>query len=186
MKLVVGLGNPGDRYTGTRHNVGFEVLERLADRRGFSLVHDKRLNARVGKTRFGEDDVWVVQPLSYMNLSGPVVARLARERSVSPEHVLVISDDFHLPLGKLRVRLRGSAGGHNGLKSLIGALGTNEFPRLRIGIDEPKQGDIERFVLTRFKPAERDSIAEALDRSVNCVEDWFLLGPEPTMSRYNA
>lgn len=184
-QLLVGLGNPGDRYAGTRHNVGFDVLDRLAARRGFGLEHDKRLNARVGKTRLGGDEVWCLQPLDFMNRSGPVVARMAREREVPVDQVLVISDDFHLPLGKLRVRRGGSAGGHNGLKSLIGALGTDTFPRLRIGIGEPGRVPVESFVLTRFRPAERDTIDEALDRATDCVEDWFELGPDPTMNRYN-
>lgn len=185
MHLVAGLGNPGERYLGTRHNVGFEVVERVAARRGAKLDFDRRLNAKVGTTRLGSDDVMFVLPLSYMNLSGPVVARLARERDVPASQVLVISDDFHLPVGRLRVRLRGSAGGHNGLKSLIQSLGTDEFPRLRVGIGEPPSGEVERFVLTRFKPAERDTIAEALDQAASCVEDWFLDGPGAVMNRYN-
>jgi PTH1 family peptidyl-tRNA hydrolase len=184
--LVAGLGNPGERYVGTRHNVGFEVVERLAAPRGCRLEFDKRLNARVGTTRLGAEDVLLVQPCAYMNLSGPVVARLSRERDVPAAQVLVISDDFHLPIGKLRVRLQGSAGGHNWLKSLIQSLGSEEFPRLRIGIGEPTHGDVERFVLTRFKPAERDTIAEALDRAASCVEDWFREGPTAAMSRHNS
>ena len=186
MKLIVGLGNPGDRYEDTRHNVGFEIVEGLAGRCGASLAHDKRLNARVGKTRLGGDELWLVQPLSYMNLSGPVVARVVRERAVALEDLLVISDDFHLPLGKLRVRLKGSAGGHNGLKSLIGALGSQEFARMRVGIGEPPSHQpVEDWVLRRFKPAERPVIAESVDTGVNCAEDWAVLGPAAAMNKYN-
>ena len=187
MKLIVGLGNPGDQYVETRHNVGFEVVRGLAGRCGARLAHDKRLNARVGKTRLGGDELWLVQPLTFMNLSGPVVARLVRERAVALEDLLVISDDFHLSLGKLRVRLKGSAGGHNGLKSLIGALRTQEFARLRVGIgDPPAFQAVEDWVLRRFKPAERPVIAESLDTGVNCAEDWAVLGPTAAMNKYNS
>ena len=185
MKLVVGLGNPGDEYVGTRHNVGYDVVDRLAARHGVSLDREKRLKAKVGKTRIGEDPVWLVEPLSFMNLCGPVVARVVRERDVPLGDVLVIYDDFNLPLGKLRLRRSGAAGGHNGLRSLIAHLG-QEFPRLRIGIGEPPPGYAERFVLTRFKPAERKCVEETLDRAVDCAEDWCTLGPEAAMNRYNA
>jgi PTH1 family peptidyl-tRNA hydrolase len=139
----------------------------------------------VGRTRVGADEVLLVQPLSFMNLCGPVVARLVREREVALSNVLVITDDFHLDLGVLRLRAGGSAGGHNGLRSLIASLGSHEFPRLRVGIGEAPQGDAERFVLTRFKPAERETIAAALDRATDAAEDWLLLGLDAAMNRHN-
>lgn len=185
MKLVVGLGNPGERYAQTRHNVGYGVVERLASRHGVDLAVEKRLNARLGRGRLGAEQAWLLQPLSFMNLSGPVVARVVRERELELADLLVVTDDFNLPLGRLRLRLKGSAGGHNGMRSLIGALGTDEFPRLRIGIGDPPPGLAEEWVLRRFKPAERDVIDEALDRSTNCVEDWCAHGIDTTMNTYN-
>jgi len=185
VKLVVGLGNPGKEYDGTRHNVGFVVAERLAERSGCAFSLDKRLGARIAKTSLSGHDVVLIEPQSYMNLCGPVVAKVAREREVVPEDVLVISDDFHLPLGKLRVRREGSAGGHNGLRSLIGALGTDGFARLRVGIGEPREGYAEQYVLKRFRPAERKAIDEALDLATDCAEDWCSQGTGSTMNRYN-
>lgn len=185
MKLVIGLGNPGAEYDGTRHNVGFEVLDRLAARHGLDLVRDRRLGARVARGTVAGADTTLVAPESYMNLSGPVVARMVRERDVPLDELLVISDDFHLALGKLRVRARGSAGGHNGLRSIIGALGSEEFARMRVGIGEPPSGSAEQFVLTRFRPAERQVMQETLDRGADCAEDWCRLGTLETMNRYN-
>lgn len=182
---MVGLGNPGAEYAGTRHNVGYEVLERLAARNGLDLTRDRRLNARVARGTVGGADTTLLAPEAFMNLSGPVVARVVREREVAPEQLLVISDDFHLPLGKLRVRAQGSAGGHNGLRSIIGALASEEFARLRVGIGEPPPGYAEQFVLTRFRPAERKDLDEALDRGADCAEDWCALGTQEIMNRYN-
>ena len=119
MKLVVGIGNPGREYVGTRHNVGFEVLERVAARAGLDLQRDKRLNARVARGRIADEELTLVEPLSYVNRCGPVVARVMRERDVAIHDALIVLDDFHLPLGRLRLRPQGSAGGHNGMRSLI-------------------------------------------------------------------
>ncbi len=184
MKLVVGIGNPGREYVGTRHNVGYEVVERVAARNALTLERDKRLNARVARGRIGDQDITLLEPLSYVNLSGPVVQRVMREREVELADLLVVVDDFQLPLARLRLRSRGSAGGHNGMRSLIGQLG-EEFPRLRIGIDTPPEGMAERFVLTRFRPSERDRIEEAYDRAANCVEDWVSLGTQEATNRHN-
>ncbi len=185
MKLVVGLGNPGEEYAGTRHNVGFDVVEILAARLSVQMSNESRLPARVGKTRLHEDDVLLLEPLSYMNLSGPVVAKVVRERGLTLDRVLVISDDFQLPLGKLRLRAEGSAGGHNGLESLIAALGDTSFSRLRLGIGEPPPGYAEAWVLGRFRPAERKAVEEAVERGANCAEDWCTLGLDAAMNRYN-
>src|SRR5262245_58890224 len=158
MKLVVGLGNPGEEYVGTRHNAGFEVLEILARRNAAPLAHDRRLAARVGRGTVGGAEALLVQPMSFMNLSGPVVARIVRERELSISDLLVVVDDYHLPVASLRLREKGSAGGYNGLKSLIASLGTDAFPRVRIGIGEAPEGGAVDFVLTRFKPSERDAM----------------------------
>jgi peptidyl-tRNA hydrolase, PTH1 family len=185
MKLVVGLGNPGEEYVGTRHNVGFEILDIVARRSKAPLSHDRRLSARVGRGTIGGEETLLLAPLSFMNLSGPVVARVLRERELSLSDLLVVVDDYHLPVARLRLREKGSAGGHNGLKSLIGALGTQEFSRLRVGIGEAPQGEAVDFVLTRFKPAERKPMQEAYESAANCVEDWLTLGVAAAMNKYN-
>ncbi len=193
MKLVIGIGNPGEEYAGTRHNVGFDVVERIASRCRVQLERDRRLDARVARCtvttaaagKSGGADVLLVEPLSYVNLTGPVVARIAKERDVAPEDVLVVVDDYHLPLGQLRVRTQGASGGHNGLKSLIASLGTDAFPRLRIGIGEAPPGAAAEFVLQRFRPSERPVISEALDRGADCAETWACEGSAAAMNRFN-
>ncbi len=185
MRIVIGLGNPGERYAATRHNVGFEVVERLASRHGYALSLEKRLQARMGRGQIDGTTTLLVQPQSYMNLSGPVVARIVRERDAALEDLLVVTDDFHLPLARLRLRKQGSAGGHNGMRSLIGALHTQEFPRLRIGIGAPPHGFAEEYVLRRFKPAEREPIADAVERCADCVEDWCTQGIDAAMNAFN-
>ena len=183
MKLVVGIGNPGRQYVGTRHNVGYEVVERVASRHALTLERDKRLNARVARGRIADEDVTLLEPLSYVNRTGPVVARVVRERDVEHDDVLIVLDDFNLPLGRLRVRAQGSAGGHNGMRSLLAHVG--ELPRLRIGIGTPPPGEAERFVLTRFRPSERDRIEDAYEASADCVEDWIASGTAAAMNRHN-
>jgi peptidyl-tRNA hydrolase, PTH1 family len=185
VKLVIGLGNPGEEYVGTRHNVGFDVVDIVARRCGASLTHDRRLTARVGRGEVGGTEALLVEPLAYMNLSGPVVARIVRERELALSDLLVVVDDFHLPVAQLRVREKGSAGGHNGLKSLIASLATDVFARLRVGIGEAPEGDAVDFVLTRFKPAERKAMDEGRELAANCVEDWCRLGTAAAMNRYN-
>jgi len=185
MKVVVGIGNPGKEYLGTRHNAGFEVVERVASRSALSFERDKRLDAGVARGRLGGEDVWLVEPHTYVNRSGQVVSRIAREREVAPTDVLVVVDDYNLPLGALRLRAQGSAGGHNGMRSIIDHLGTEEFPRLRIGIGTPPPGLAVDFVLTRFRPSERDAMEEAFDRGADCVEDWVSSGTEAAMNKHN-
>lgn len=190
MKLVVGIGNPGDEYVGTRHNVGFDVVERVASRCSTQLERDRRLGARTARCSIPAAsgpaaEVLLVEPLSYVNLSGPVVARIAKERGAVPSQILVVVDDFHLPLGAIRVRDQGSAGGHNGLKSIIASLCTDAFPRVRIGIGEAPPGGSEDFVLTRFRPSERPAIDEARERGADCVEVWAREGTAAAMNRFN-
>ena len=185
MKLVVGLGNPGEEYVGTRHNVGFEVLEILARRNAAPFAYDRRLSARVGRGTVGGTEALLVQPMSFMNLSGPVVARIVRERELPLSDVLVVVDDYHLPVAALRLREKGSAGGHNGLKSLIASLGSEEFSRVRIGIGEAPLGDAVDFVLTRFKPSERDAMRDACELAADCAEHWCRMGPVSAMSKFN-
>ncbi|MHC4820644.1 MAG: aminoacyl-tRNA hydrolase [Planctomycetota bacterium] len=204
MHVVVGLGNPGDEYRGTRHNVGFEVVERLAARNGIELRRDRTLNAVSGRGNIGGHAVLLVEPMSYMNLSGAVVLR-AVERSLdavegkpgpegrsrrklerkAKETLLVVSDDYNLPLGTLRMRGGGSAGGHNGLTDVERALGTREYPRLRMGIGVPNTRDSRDFVLRRFHKSEQAVAEETFDRAADAVESWLSVGLETTMARYN-
>lgn len=182
MHLVVGLGNPGRRYRGTRHNVGHEVIERLARRWGIRLHEEEE--ALVGSGPVAGHVVLLGQPLTYMNESGRAVASLVRRYGLRPQEVLVIYDDVDLPLGTIRIRPRGSAGGHRGMSSVLSALGTQDVPRLRIGIGRP-QGDAAAYVLSRFSPEERPIVDEAIERAADAVEVILQEGVEAAMNRFN-
>jgi PTH1 family peptidyl-tRNA hydrolase len=187
---VAGLGNPGEEYRGTRHNAGFEVVDRLAARHGVSLRRDRTLNALAGRGRVGAEEVLLVEPHSFMNLSGAVVLR-AWQRAGGPEAgpgfegLLVVTDDFALPLGTIRMRGSGSCGGHNGLEDVEAALGTQAYPRLRVGVGPNTMADPKDFVLGRFRPSERAPAEESFDRAADAVESWLACGLERTMARYN-
>lgn len=185
MKIVVGLGNPGKQYDGTRHNVGWMVLDRIADRAGWSGRGKERDSAFSVRGRWADTDLLLVKPLTYMNLSGLAVRKaLARER-VPLEDVLVVVDDFALPLGKLRLREEGSAGGHNGLKSIIAEMGTQKFARLRVGIGEPGTNVVDH-VLSRFQADEQQDLATVLGAAANAVEDWAQEGTNRAANKWNA
>jgi peptidyl-tRNA hydrolase, PTH1 family len=166
--LIVGLGNPGAEYKGTRHNVGFEVVDLLSEKHRIKLDKSKH-RARIGTGRIGDTPVCLVKPLTYMNLSGQAVAPLARDYGIKPDHVLVVADDLDLPVGKLRLREDGSAGGHNGHKSLIQSLRTQEYPRIKIGIGKAGGGETIDHVLSGFTPAERSEIVVAVRTAADCV-----------------
>ncbi len=186
MKIVVGLGNPGSQYADTRHNIGWMVLDRLADRAGWSGKGRTKDAAAVVMGRFDGLDLTLVKPLTYMNDSGIAVRKVLARTHTPMNDMLVVADDFALPFGKIRFREGGSHGGHNGLRSIIAHLGSDEFPRLRIGIGEAPAGMASEFVLTRFRPSERDRIADAYANATDCVEDWWSLGAAEAMNRYNA
>jgi PTH1 family peptidyl-tRNA hydrolase len=188
--VVVGLGNPGEEYRGTRHNAGFEVVDRLAARHGSALRRDRTLNAMAGRGRWGGRDVLLVQPLSWMNLSGAVARRALERASDGPggpdaRVLMVVSDDYQIPLGTLRMRASGSAGGHNGLADVEAALGTREYPRLRVGVGPCTTADPKDFVLGRFRPSERAVAEESFDRAADAVEAWAATGIDRTMARFN-
>lgn len=166
--LIVGLGNPGGEYAATRHNVGFQVVDRLAQRHKIKLSK-ARHRALVGEGEIDGTRVVLVKPLTYMNLSGQAVAPLTQHYQVPPERVFVIADDLDLDVGRLRMRLKGSAGGHNGHKSLIHSLRTQDYPRLKIGISSSSGSTIDH-VLGTFDREEIEVIREALDRAVEGVE----------------
>ena len=183
MKAIVGLGNPGREYAGTRHNIGFDVVDEVA----------RRWNVQLRPWRSVADVVVVstrgavlVEPQTFMNLSGDAVSRLSAFHKLMPEDVLVVVDEVQLPVGRLRARRSGSAGGHNGLKSVIQHLGT-EFPRLRIGIGRgDPTWDLADHVLSRFARDERDTVADAVNRAADAVELFVEDGLEAVMSRFNA
>ena len=184
--LVVGLGNPGEKYENTRHNVGFLTVDQLADRANVpvqKLKHRALTNtAEVGGVR-----VLLMKPVTYMNLSGEAVGEAARFYKIPPDHVLVISDDVSLPIGKLRVRRGGSAGGHNGLKSIIQHLGTDQFPRLRLGVGEKPRPDYDMadWVLGRLQGEDWKAMEAAVDRAADAVECVLAHGVDAAMNRFN-
>ncbi|MHB8398980.1 MAG: aminoacyl-tRNA hydrolase [Candidatus Limnocylindrales bacterium] len=185
MKIVVGLGNPGGQYLETRHNIGWMVLDRLADRAGWAGKGRTKDASQVVMGRFQGLDLTLVKPLTYMNDSGIAVRKvLAREHAPLGD-ILVVADDFSLPFGKLRFREGGSAGGHNGLGSIVAELGTEKFSRLRVGIGAPERGAVDH-VLSRFEPAERQRLDELLDAAADAVETWAREGTSKSANRFNA
>ncbi len=182
MKAIVGLGNPGDEYTGTRHNVGFEVVGELAGRWNAKLRKWKSIaDVAVIKDRA----VVLVEPRTFMNHSGQAVHAVMAFYKILPADVLVIVDEAQLPLGKLRLRSSGSAGGHNGLKSVIEHVG-REFPRLRIGVDRGHpEWDLSDRVLSRFPASERDVVDRAIARAADAVETYLMDGLQVAMNRFN-
>src|SRR5918911_3339619 len=187
MRLIVGLGNPGAEYEWTRHNLGFMLVARLARASGRDVKRGE-CRALVGRSELEGEPVELVKPQTYMNLSGEAVACLAQKRGLDLRRdLIVISDDLALPFGTLRLRPRGSAGGHNGLKSIIGALKTDEFIRLRIGIqpDHPV-GDAKRFVLERFPNAARADVETLLERCADALRAVLRDGIDKAMATYNS
>jgi len=183
--MIVGLGNPGARYRSTRHNLGFDVLDRLAEAMGASFDREK-CEGLIAEHAHRGQKVLLVKPLTYMNRSGDCVAKLARNKVHDPADLLVVVDDVNLPLGRLRARAGGSAGGHNGLKSLIERTGSKDFHRLRLGVgDDRRTGDLSDHVLERFRPDEREAVEEMTGRAVDAVRCWIEEGVEKTMDRFN-
>jgi PTH1 family peptidyl-tRNA hydrolase len=184
MKIVVGLGNPGTKYTGTRHNIGFDVIDYLAAAPGCSAFRE-RFEAVVAEVKEGDETVLLVKPQTFMNLSGRAVRAVLDFYKLPVEQVLVVCDDFNLPLGKLRVRAKGSAGGQKGLQNIQDQLGTDVFARLRIGVGQPAPGEAVDFVLSRFKPGERAEAADAVAAAAQGVLLWIRSGTEVCMNRVN-
>lgn len=185
--IVVGLGNPGRSYASTRHNMGFLAMDGLADKEGFQFTK-LRFRAWTALWRRGGEQVLVMKPQTYMNLSGEAVGEAARFYKVPADHVLVISDDISLPAGRLRIRGGGSAGGHNGLKNIIAHLGTDRFPRIKIGVGIPQQEGYDTVDWVIGKPTGEDekALIAALDRAVEAVPYVMDNGVEKAMNRFNA
>ncbi len=185
MKLIAGLGNPGGRYRGTRHNVGFEVVDLVARRHGLSLSPWRDV-AEVAEWRRPEGRLWLMKPTTFMNLSGEAVSALVAFYKLELADVFIVCDDVNLPVGQLRVRPSGSSGGNNGLKSVAASLGTEEFARLRIGVGrgDPAR-DLADHVLSRFAPEEIPGCDEAVTRAADAVELWIDAGTARVMNAFN-
>jgi PTH1 family peptidyl-tRNA hydrolase len=185
MKLVVGLGNPGARYEGTRHNVGFAAVDLIATRHGLQWTTAPRgIEALVANWRLG--GAILAKPLTFMNLNGTAVVGLLQFYKIPVEDLLVIVDEVQLDTGRIRLRPDGSAGGHNGLKSTIASLGTGAFPRLRIGVGRgDRRRDLADHVLARFEPDERSTIEDAIERAAGAAELFIVDGVPAAMNRYN-
>lgn len=185
MFLVAGLGNPGSRYQMTRHNMGFDVIDLLVERHRIPQSGVK-FNAMYGKGMIGGQSVILMKPLSYMNLSGGPVQQMASFFKISPDQLIVIHDDIDLAPGQLRIRKKGSAGGHNGMKDIIQKLGTEEFCRIRVGVGaKPKDWDLADYVLSRFDAQERALADEAIAQAADAVELIMAEGVDAAMNHFN-
>jgi PTH1 family peptidyl-tRNA hydrolase len=186
LRLVVGLGNIGKQYDHTRHNVGFEVADLIAQQHG---AHFRKGKFKGDESTITLDGmrVLLLKPHTLMNLSGEAVTAAARFYKIPPQRILVICDDINLPLGRIRVRAKGSDGGHNGLWSIIHRLGSQDFPRVRVGVGAPPpEMDMVSYVLSRFLTAERNLVQDAVSRAAAAVETWVKEGTESAMNRWNA
>ena len=185
MKVIIGLGNPGDRFRQTRHNVGFDCIDVLA-RRWDIPVRERRAKVALGRGRHGEREVVLAKPRTYMNLSGEAVAYLVARFGVKPADIVVIYDEMDLPVGRLRIRPGGSPAGHNGIRSIIGELHTQQFPRVRVGIGHPEdKGGQVSHVLNRFSGEEANEIGEVLQRVADAVECMLAENITVAMNRFN-
>ena len=184
--LIVFLGNPGPKYECTRHNAGFMTADAMAKKLGVS-INKLRFKALTASAEINGEKVLLMKPQTFMNLSGEAVGEAARFYKVPPEHVIVVSDEVSLPLGKLRVRPKGSAGGHNGLKSIIAHLGSDAFPRIRLGVGAPPHPDYDMadWVLSVFRNQDLEDMLSAADRAAEAVITYITDGPERAMNRFN-
>ena len=184
--LIVGLGNPGEKYENTRHNVGFQVVDELAERQN-APVQKLKFKALTNLLTISGEKVLVMKPVTYMNLSGEAVRPAADFYKIPPERILVISDDTALDPGKLRIRIKGSAGGHNGLKSIIQHLGTDQFPRIKIGVGEKPHPDYDMadWVLSKFTGEDLKTIQAAVKKAADAVACYLENGPDKAMNRFN-
>ena len=184
MKLIVGLGNPDKKYDKTRHNVGFMVMDRIAEDCGVSISTTK-LKGKFVKFKYHGEDVILLKPMTYMNLSGESVIQVMNYFKIDVEDLLVIYDDLDMPVGKLRLRESGSAGGHNGVKNIIAHVGTQRFKRIRVGIDKNPRIDTIDYVLGRFTKEEQPLIEEGIERAMKAVKLYLEKGFAMAMNTYN-
>ena len=184
MKIVVGLGNPGRRFIGTRHNLGFEVVDYLAQSPS-CLTFRERFGSLAAESTEGDQQLLLVKPQSFMNLSGLAVRQFVDFYQLPLADLLVVCDDFNLPLGTLRMRRGGSSGGHNGLRDIEAHLGTTDFPRLRLGVEDPAAGRAIEHVLGRFQPGDRAAVEDMTAHAARAVLDWVQRGIDFCMNQYN-
>jgi PTH1 family peptidyl-tRNA hydrolase len=184
LKLVVGLGNPGAKYEGTRHNIGFEVIDLLA-KGGSGASFSRKFEGQLAEVEIDFRRVLLLKPETFMNLSGRSVSQAVRFYKLDPSDVLVICDDLSLPLGKLRIKPGGSDGGQKGLRDIAAHLGTDQYPRLRVGLGERGDVDAADFVLGRFRSVERSQINDSLILATQAVAVWVSRGIEASMNRFN-
>ncbi len=183
--MIVGLGNPGSRYEDNRHNIGFQIVDELAAAHDMSFDKSQH-KAKIANGWIGEQRVLIVKPQTYMNLSGEAVQPLATYYKVEANDLIVVSDDLDLPTGKLRLRPFGGAGGQNGVKSIIQRLGTDQFPRMRVGIDRPPgRMDPAAYVLQNFSSQEEEVMVQVRDRARQALELWLTAGIDNTMNTFN-
>ncbi len=184
-KMIVGLGNPGPRYARNRHNVGFQIVDELAAKHGLSF-EKRQFKALIASGVIDGQRVLLVKPQTYMNLSGEAVQPLTHYYKIDLPDLMVVFDDMDLPLGVIRLRPFGGAGGHNGMKSIIQRLGSNRFPRLRVGIDRPSgRMDPAAYVLQDFSPEEEEIMVQVRDRAVRALETWLTEGIDAAMNTFN-
>lgn len=185
MYVVVGLGNPGKQYDKTRHNVGFDVIDILAEEYGISVSKIKH-KALIGEGRVGSEKVLLVKPQTYMNLSGETLIDIYNYYKVDMENIIVIYDDIDLDVGKIRIRKKGSGGTHNGMRSITKCLGSTDFPRVRVGVSKPRPGqDLADFVLSRFRKEEADDVQLGLEKAAKSVDVMIRENIDLAMNKYN-
>ena len=185
MYIIAGLGNPTREYEKTRHNVGFEVIDVLADMLG-TTVEEKKFKGCYGRGIIGGEKVLLLKPQTFMNLSGESIRAASDFYKVDPEHIIIIYDDISLDVGQLRIRKKGSAGGHNGIKNIIAHLGTQEFPRIKVGVgDKPKKMDLADYVLSRFSKEDRAAMEDAIKAAAKAVEVMITEGMDTAMNQFN-
>lgn len=185
-RLIVGIGNPGPEYVGTRHNAGFEVVDRFLLKHSTMFAPRRARNANAWEGRFGGRNVILMKPLTYVNLSGDAVQPLMKSENLSPAEILIVYDDIDLTVGRIRIRQSGGSAGHNGMKSIIEALHTEAFPRLRVGIGSEGSKRRANYVLTSFDGTELESYQKALDKSVEAVEMLLRRGITTAMNMFNS
>ncbi len=186
VSMIVGLGNPGPKYEDTRHNAGFMAVDRLRRTAGQTVRERHRYSSEIFHWRYGGRSMVILKPMTFMNLSGPAVAKAARVYKVRPENILVVYDCLDLPLGRLRFRLAGSSGGHKGMESVTASLGTRSIPRLRIGIDRRTEDSTADYVLSKWRQEERGLLEAVLDQVSEAVLAALRQGVEAAMNKYNS
>ena len=187
MNIIVGLGNPGLRYKATRHNVGFQAIDRFAKANRLRFKARRYFDSWMAEGKLNGESILLLKPLTYMNLSGVAVAAAVANKEIDLSNLLVVCDDVNLELGRLRLKTQGSAGGHNGLTSIIERLGRNDFHRLRLGVGGSEKDDLTGHVLGKFRRQESKVVDGMLQRAVDCIEDWLALEGDviEVMNRFN-